>query len=106
MMGPVPRCNPGPTSSTPGTIDDIIAEGDKLAMGFTRPIQRDAVRGISPIGEDVLMTETTVYRIAHGTIAENWSSFDLLGLLQKEGNQMSQEKKGGHSQPTFGGTTS
>ncbi len=60
-------------------------------MGFTCPIQKGAVRGISPIGEDVLMTETTVYHIAHGMIAENWSSFDLLGLLQKEGNQMSTE---------------
>lgn len=41
--------------------------------------------GVAPTGREVVWTETHVYRLRDGKIAELWSEFDLLGLWMQLG---------------------
>jgi predicted ester cyclase len=73
-----------PQSQT--TIDDEIAEGDKVVSRWTyRAIHRGEFQGIPPTGKQVSMTGLTLLRIAGGKIVEHWVELDQLGLLQQLG---------------------
>ncbi len=67
-------------------IEDMVAEGDKVAVRTTmRGPQRGAFFGVPPTGKAVEMAGVHVLRIADGKIAEHWGSNDDLGLLQQLG---------------------
>jgi predicted ester cyclase len=73
-----------PQSQT--TIDDEIAEGDKVVSRWTyRAVHRGEFQGIPPAGKQVTMTGLTLLRIAGGKIVEHWVELDQLGLLQQLG---------------------
>jgi predicted ester cyclase len=73
-----------PQSQT--TIDDEIAEGDKVVSRWTyRAVHRGEFQGIPPTGKQVTMTGLTLLRIAGGKIVEHWVELDQLGLLQQLG---------------------
>ena len=68
------------------TIEDIVAEGDKLADRYT--ISGTHVRpflGIAATGRHVRLSGITIVRIAGGKIAERWAVTDQLGLLRQLG---------------------
>jgi steroid delta-isomerase-like uncharacterized protein len=68
------------------TIEDMIAEGDKVVMRFTsRGTQRGEFLGIAPTGKRVTVTGTGTYRMEGGKIKEGWVNQDLFGLLQQLG---------------------
>ena len=68
------------------TVDDIVAEGDRVACRWTfRGTQRGEMMGIPPTGKRVLGSGMSIHRIADGKIAEGWFNFDTLGMLQQLG---------------------
>ena len=68
------------------TIDDMIAEGDKVASRLTlRGTHRGDFQGIPPTGMQVVQTGIDILRVAGGKVVERWGEFDNLGLLQQLG---------------------
>ena len=68
------------------TIEDLIAEGDKVAVRQTwRGTHTGNFQGIPPTGMQVAFTSIEVYHIADGKLAEEWVELDMLGLLQQLG---------------------
>lgn len=68
------------------TIDDLIAEGDKVAGRVTfRGTHQGDLMGIPPTGKPATIGGIGIYRIAGAKIAEGWVQRDLLGLLQQLG---------------------
>ena len=68
------------------TIEDMVAEGDKVAARFTaRGVHRGAFMGLQPTGKSITMTGIEIFRIEDGKIAELWGEANLLGLMQQLG---------------------
>ena len=67
-------------------VEDMIAEGDKVAYRFTlRATHQGEFLGIPPTGKAVTVTGIYISRFAGGKCVEDWCSFDNLGLLQQLG---------------------
>ena len=67
-------------------IEDLIAEGDKVAVRQTwRGTHTGNFQGIPPTGKPVTFTSLEVYRVTGGKLAEEWVELDMLGLLQQLG---------------------
>jgi predicted ester cyclase len=67
-------------------IDDIIGEGDKVAVRFTaKGTHRGELAGISGTGRPVTVPCISVMRFANGKIIEEYEAFDNLGLFQSIG---------------------
>ena len=68
------------------TIDDLVAEGDKVAFRWTAPgTHQGEFQGLPATNKVLTLTGTTIFRIAGGKIAESWESYDALGMLQQAG---------------------
>jgi predicted ester cyclase len=68
------------------TIDDMIAEGDKVAVRVTfQGIHRGEFMSIKPTSKEVTVSGMLIYRIANGKIVEHWMNFDNLGLMEQLG---------------------
>jgi steroid delta-isomerase-like uncharacterized protein len=68
------------------TIEDMLAEGDKVATRFTwRGTHQGLFQGISPTGKQVTVSGIALSRIAEGKVVEDRTDLDLLGLLQQLG---------------------
>jgi steroid delta-isomerase-like uncharacterized protein len=68
------------------TIEDQIAEGDKVASRWTASATHTGpLQGMPPTGKTVRVTGVNVTRFAEGKIAESWFNFDMLTLLQQLG---------------------
>jgi len=69
------------------SIDDLIAEGDRVAARFTmRGTHTGAdFLGLPASGRKINVTGISIFRIADGKIAEHWANEDALGLLQQLG---------------------
>lgn len=68
------------------TIEDLIAEGDRVCGRFTlRGTHRGEFRGIPPTGRAIEISGIDVVRVAGGKIIEFWYSEDTLGLYQQLG---------------------
>lgn len=68
------------------TIEDMIAEGDKVAARFTfEGTHEGRFGGIEPTGKQVAGTNMVFYRIEDGKIAERWLASDNLELLKQLG---------------------
>jgi steroid delta-isomerase-like uncharacterized protein len=68
------------------TVDDLIAEGDKVAARLTaRGSHKGDFQGIPPTGKPISFTGMRVFRIVGGKIAEEWANLDSLGLMQQLG---------------------
>lgn len=67
-------------------IEDQIAEGDKVATHWrARGTHNGALLGHAPTGKQVLFGGTDIFRIANGRIAEGWTHYDRLVILQQIG---------------------
>ena len=68
------------------TIDDVVAEGDKVAVRFTLyGTHTGELMGIPPTGRQVVVTGIDINRVANDQIVERWANFDNLGMLQQLG---------------------
>jgi predicted ester cyclase len=68
------------------TIDDLIAEGDRVAFCMTlRGTHQGQFQGIAPTGKPVTVFAFDVVRIENGKFIEHWGGPDLLNLLQQLG---------------------
>ena len=68
------------------TVEDLIAEGDRVVFRVTgRGTHRGAFFGIPPTGKAVAMVGIDIVRVAGGRLAEHWAVFDQLGLMQQLG---------------------
>ncbi len=68
------------------TIDDMVAEGDKVAVRFTvEGTQQGELPGVPPTGKHFRISDYCIYRLAEGKVAENWEQADMLGLMQQLG---------------------
>ncbi len=68
------------------TIEDMIAEGDKVVVRFTGSgTHKGEFMGIPPTGKQLTMKAIAIHRIAGGKIVENWLQADMLGMMQQLG---------------------
>lgn len=68
------------------TMEDMIAEGDKVAGRWTASGTHEAeLVGIPPTGKQAFWTGMTIYRFSGGKIVEAWWSRDMLSLLMQLG---------------------
>jgi steroid delta-isomerase-like uncharacterized protein len=97
--GTLPGLPPGPEGSkqlvtfyrtafpdTQFTIDEQIAEGDKVVTRWTVVgTHQGDLAGMPPTGKRVTVTGLGIDRIVNGKIAESWGIFDQFGMLQQLG---------------------
>ena len=68
------------------TIDDQIAEGDRVATRWTfRGTASGALPDNEPAGRPIEVTGITISRLRDGRIAEEWVEWDALGLTRQLG---------------------
>jgi steroid delta-isomerase-like uncharacterized protein len=68
------------------TVDVAIAEGDFATVRWTaRGTHKGELFGIAATGKQATVTGITIDRYAGGKIAESWTNWDTLGLLQQLG---------------------
>ena len=66
--------------------EDLTAEGDKVTMRYGwRGTHKGELMGIPPTGKQVIASGMSILRVTNGKIAEQWDSFDTLGMLQQLG---------------------
>ena len=68
------------------TIDEQIAEGDKVVTRWTgHATHQGELAGIPATGKSATVTGMGVDRIVNGKIAESWGIFDQFGMMQQLG---------------------
>lgn len=69
-----------------GTIEDIVAEGDRVASRVQwKGTHKGELQTIPPTGRPVNFGFMQIQRIEEGKIAEGWVIFDSLGMMQQLG---------------------
>ena len=68
------------------TIEDQVAEGDRVATRWTaRGTHQGDLMGVPPSGRSGEIGGVTIYRVSGSKIAEIWGNYDLLGLMRQIG---------------------
>ena len=68
------------------TVEDMLAEGDKVATRKTfHGAHRGEFMGIPPTGQRVSIGLIDIVRIVDGQVVEHWSMGDNLGMMQQLG---------------------
>jgi steroid delta-isomerase-like uncharacterized protein len=68
------------------TIEDMIAEGDRVAVRLTsRGTHAGEFMGMPPSGKSYEISETHVLRLRDGQVVEHWRDADMLGMMQQLG---------------------
>ena len=68
------------------TLEDAIAEGDKVVIRWSmQSTHTGEYMGIPATGKRATITGISIYRIAGGKIVEDWSNADFLGFMQQLG---------------------
>ena len=68
------------------TVDDQIAEGDKVVTRWTMRGTHDGVfMQAPPTGKQVTISAIAIFRIVDGRIVDRWRAADDLGRLQQIG---------------------
>jgi steroid delta-isomerase-like uncharacterized protein len=68
------------------TLEDIIAEGDKVVVRWTmRGTHQGASLGMPPTGKQFTLPGISLLRLDGGMAAETWVSYDQLVMLQQLG---------------------
>ena len=68
------------------TIEDIIAEGDKVCIRLKgKATHKGEYRGLAPTGKKVTWEANTIFRIVDDKIAEMWAFSDELHFLKQLG---------------------
>lgn len=68
------------------TIDQMIAEGDKVAVLYTgRGTNTGSFRSLPATGKKIIISGMTVYRFSNGKIAEEWTVYNEMEILRQLG---------------------
>jgi steroid delta-isomerase-like uncharacterized protein len=68
------------------TIDDVIAEGDRVAVRLTSSaIQSGEFMGMPPSGKRYEIGEIHIFRVRDGKASEHWHQADFMGMMQQLG---------------------
>ena len=68
------------------TVDDQVAEGDKVATRWTGHGTHDGeMAGIAPTGKEVTITGLTISKVENGKLVEDRTVWDTLGMLVQLG---------------------
>jgi predicted SnoaL-like aldol condensation-catalyzing enzyme len=67
------------------TIDDVIAEGDRVVLRATNTCVQESFLGVPGHGRRQTFTATFIHRIADGKILETWRNADDLGRVLQLG---------------------
>ena len=68
------------------TLEEMVAEGDKVAARFSlRGTHDGPFFGVPPTGKAIVSTSTSFYRIVNGKIVEDHGLPHMLGILQQIG---------------------
>ena len=68
------------------TIDDLIAEGDKVMTRVTaRGTFLGECIGYQPTGQEVQISGIAVHRLAGGKLVEHWAQADIAGFMHQIG---------------------
>ena len=68
------------------TIDDQVAEGDKVVTRFTSTgTHKGVLMGLEPTNKRATWMGIAIDRIEDGKIVEEWVSWDLFGMMQQLG---------------------
>jgi steroid delta-isomerase-like uncharacterized protein len=66
------------------TLDDLVAEGDLVAVRSTwRGTHQGSFHGVPPIGRRIEVRCMAFWRIAGGQIRESWNLIDLPALMRQ-----------------------
>ena len=66
------------------TVEDMIAEGDKVAVRWTwTGTHTGEYMGIPATGRQIAITGISIHRFADGEFVESWASYDSLGMMQQ-----------------------
>jgi steroid delta-isomerase-like uncharacterized protein len=69
------------------TIDDEIADGDKVVQRVTgQGTMKGSFAGMPATGKHASWSEIHISRLKDGKIVEHWGSVDQLGMLQQLGH--------------------
>lgn len=67
-------------------VEEIRSAGDRVIARWTGTgTHRGELMGTQPTGLPITVDAISVFRIANGKIAEEWTVWDALGLLQQVG---------------------
>lgn len=68
------------------TIDDSIAEGDKVVHRQTaHGTMKGSFLGMPATGKSATWSEMHIVRFANGKVVEHWANVDTLGMMQQLG---------------------
>ena len=68
------------------TIDDILAEGDKVVVRMTwSGTQKGEFMGVPAAGKRVSFGVIDIVRFANGKVVEHWGQMDRMSLMQQLG---------------------
>jgi steroid delta-isomerase-like uncharacterized protein len=68
------------------TVDDQIAEGDRVATRWTgRGTHDGEIIGVAPTGKEVTVSGLTISRVENGLVVEEQTEWDALGMLVQLG---------------------
>ena len=68
------------------TIEDMIAEGEKVAVRLTaHATHRGEFMGMPPSGKSYTISETHIFRVRNGKVVEHWRDADMLGMMRQLG---------------------
>jgi predicted ester cyclase len=66
------------------TIEDVIAEGDKVAVRLTSSATHSGTfMGKPATGKRYTIQEIHIFRFREGQVTEHWHEFDKLSLMQQ-----------------------
>jgi len=68
-------------------VDDLFGEGDRVCLRYTMGGTNTGPSYLTeePTGESWEASGISIYRFADGKLAEQWDSFDYLGVMQQLG---------------------
>jgi steroid delta-isomerase-like uncharacterized protein len=67
-------------------IEDMIAEGDRVAVRLTaHAVHRGDFMGVPAAGKGYTIAEQHIFRITDGRIADHWHVADMLGMMRQLG---------------------
>jgi predicted ester cyclase len=80
------------------TVEDMVAEGDKVATRKTfHGTHEGEFMGIPPSGRSVTIGLIDIVRISEGRVVEHWSMGDNLGMMRQLGVVPQPEESAGPS---------
>ena len=68
------------------TIEDLIAEGDRVAVRLTSSATHTGeFMGMPPSGKRYEIGEIHIFRLSDGRVAEHWHQADFMGMMKQLG---------------------